>query len=186
MEELDELATRVCELTGLNTRAASVVAASLMDRDPVGVWSAIEIVNEAENLGYEFEKPETLSNAKPGGPGPEITMDAAEVLAQVYRVCPRVLTVEVPRVGRAPKDSVFYDAELQAQIDALPEEIRVLIAGIDLVNGQVNVTLYDEANDVDRTIGPLDLGRYEDVGALEKALRVLIGRLPRVLSSDFN
>jgi hypothetical protein len=185
MEELDQLATRVVELTGLNERAAAVVAQSLIEQDAGRVYSAADIVRAAEELGYEFDKPER-PNAEANTPGPEITMDAAEVLAQVYRACPRVLTQEVPRVGRAPKDSVFYDAELQAMIDSLPEEIRLLIAGIDLVNGQVNVTLYDEANDVDRTIGPIDLTRYGSVRALEEALRVLLGRLPRVLSSDFN
>jgi hypothetical protein len=183
MEGLDELATRVAELTGLNTRAASVVAASLIEATPDAVFSAGDIVGEAEKLGYEFAKPEAT---KQRTPGPEITMDPAEVLAQVYRACPRVLRQAVPRVGRAPKDSVFYDEDLQAQIDALPEEIRVLIAGVDLVNGQVDVTLYDEANDVDYTIGPLDLERYDNARALEQALRVLISRLPRVLSSDFN
>jgi hypothetical protein len=186
MEELDQLATRVVELTGLNERAASMVAASLMSESvPDAVFSAADIVREAEKLGYEFEKRGKASD-KLAAPDREVTMDPVEVLAEVYRTCPRVLTQEVPRVGRAPKDSVFYDAELQAMIDSLPEEIRLLIAGIDLVNGQVNVTLYDEANDVDRTIGPLSLDRYDSRHALEEALRVLMRRLPRVLSSDFN
>jgi hypothetical protein len=185
MNQQDELAQRVTALTGLNERAAAIIAASLLEDDPARVCSAAEIVDAAEDLGYEFEKPGAASD-KPNAPAAEVTMDPVEVLAQVYRTCPRVLTQEIPRVGRAPKESVFYDEELQAMIDALPEEIRVLLAGVDLINGEVNVTLYDEANDVDRTIGPLSLDRYDSRHALEEALRVLIGRLPRVLSSDFN
>jgi hypothetical protein len=185
MNELDQLAQRVVQITGLNERAAQIVAANLLEGSQDGIFSAADIARTAEELGYEFAKPEAPA-AKPNTPGPEITMDPAEVLAEVYRACPRVMREEVPRIGRAPKDSVFYDAELQAMVDSLPEEIRLLIAGVDLVNGQVNVTLYDEANDVDCTIGPLSLDRYDSARALEEALRVLIGRLPRVLSSDFN
>jgi hypothetical protein len=156
-----------------------------IEDDPTRVFSAADIVRrgrEARLRVREAGRGERQAE-RAGG---EVTMDPVEVLAQVYRTCPRVLTQEIPRVGRAPKDSVFYDEELQAMIDALPEEIRVLIAGVDLVNGEVNVTLYDEANDVDRTIGPLSLDRYDSRHALEEALRVLIARLPRVLSSDFN
>jgi hypothetical protein len=185
VDAFDELVQRVKTITGLDARKASVVAMDLTNGEPDGVFSAAEIARKAEELGYEFEKPEHLDESK-SAPAAEVTMDPTIVLAEVYRTTPRVLNEQMPRVGRAPKDSVFYDAEVQAQIDALPEEIRVLIAAIDLVNGQLNVTLYDEANDVDRTIGPIDLTRYGSARKLEQAIRVLLGRLPRVLTADFN
>lgn len=186
MDAFDELVERVKGITGLNSRAASAVAMSLSDtKGDEAVFSATDIAAEAEKLGYEVER-KGKDPRPPNAPLPELSLDPAVVLAQVYEHCPRVLTPEVPRIGRAPKESVFYDEDLQAAIDALPEEIRLLIAGVDLVNGQVNVRLYDEANDLDREIGPIDLTRYSSGRELEQALRVLIGRLPRVLSSDFN
>lgn len=185
MDAFDELVQRVKTITGLDARKASVVAMDLTDGEPDGVFSAAEIARKAEALGYEFDKPEDLDEGK-SAPAAEVTMDPTLVLAEVYRTTPRVLNEHMPKVGRAPKDSVFFDEQMQAMVDELPEEIRVLIGAIDLVNGQLNVTLYDEANDVDRTIGPIDLTRYTSARKLEEAIRVLLGRLPRVLSADFN
>lgn len=188
MDSFEELVSRVKAITGLGAREASFVAIALSDdNDPEAVHSAADIARQARELGYEVDEPEQEDDDEPRTtPAAEVTMDPAQVLAEVYRVCPRVLTAELPRVGRAPKESVFYDEQIQRAIDSLPEEIRLLIAGVDLVNGQVTVELYDEANDVDRKIGPIDLTRYGSAAALDRALRVLIGRLPRVLSADFN
>ena len=94
--------------------------------------------------------------------------------------------VYMPNVGRAPKESVFYDEDLRAQLDALPEHIRVLIGHVSIFEGTVTFTLYDEANDVDRQIGPIDLTRLADGEQLREAIEVLIGRLGRVLAADFN
>lgn len=186
MDEFEELVSRVKAITGLSGREASVVAMELTEEEPGVVFSAADIARKAKELGYDFEQPEGAQDERKSAPAAEVTMDPAIVLAEVYRSCPRVLTAELPRVGRAPKDSVFYDAEVQAAIDSLPEEIRVLIAGVDLLNGQVTIELYDEANDVDRKIGPIDLSRYSSARALQDAIHVLIGRLPRVLTADFN
>lgn len=192
MDPFDELLERVRTLTGLNGRAASAVAISIADQHGDAPVSANQIIEEAESLGYEVHrKGPAVDTAKHALP--EIELDPAEVLKAVYRECPRLLpkqeghdAVALPRVGRAPKESIFYDEEIRAQIDALPEEIRVLVGHVDLFNGQMTVTLYDEANDVDRHIGPIDLARYGSEGALTKAIYVLCGRLPRVLAADWN
>ena len=81
---------------------------------------------------------------------------------------------------------MFYSEELRAQLDALPEHIRVLIGHVSVFEGTVTFTLYDEANDVDRFIGPIDLTRFADGEQLREAIEVLIGRLGRVLAADFN
>lgn len=194
MDPFDELLERVRNLTGLDGRAASAVAIDIIDDEAFGPErppSAAEILDRAESLGYTVERKGAVDTARHAMP--EVEIDPAEVLKAVYRECPRMLpkleghdAVALPRVGRAPKESIFYDDEIRAQIDALPEEIRVLVGHVDLFNGQMTVTLYDEANDVDRHIGPIDLARYGSEGALTQAIRVLCGRLPRVLAADWN
>ena len=144
----------------------------------------------AENLGLTGEEPVQQQERTPE---PQMTMDPAQVLSEVYRACPRCLPkqdghdqVYMPKVGRAPKESVFYSEELRAQLDALPEHIRVLIGHVSVFEGTVTFTLYDEANDVDGFIGPIDLTRFADSEQLRAAIEVLIGRLGRVLAADFN
>ena len=191
MDSFEELVSRVKRITGLTGRAASAVAVAVSD-DALedAIVSAADIVRTARGLGYEVEQPDGEKIAgdalTEGLRALQLEPDPAEVLAEVYRTMPRVLNQEFPRVGRAPKESVFYDEELQAQIDALPEEVRVLIGGIDVFEGTVTFRLYDEANDLDREIGPIDLTRFTDGDQIRKAINVLLTRLPRVLSSDFN
>lgn len=115
----------------------------------------------------------------------ELLTDPGEILAEVYKHAPRVLCESLPRIGRRPKDHPL-SAHLSDLLEELPEEVRAAILDIDLLNGAATFTLYDEANDVDRSIGPIDLTRYEDGRELEQAMQVLIGRLPRVLAADFN
>lgn len=155
------------------------------------------IVDATRAHGIDVPEPEVAPEPEqaeePNAIAPEMSMDPAEVLLEVYKVCQRCLPkqegqdhVFMPRIGRAPKESVFYDEELRAEIDALPDEVKVLIGGIDLYKGEITVTLYDEANDVDRTVGPIDMARYEDEGQLSRAIEVLLNRLPFVLAADFN
>lgn len=210
MDLFDEVVERVKRLTGLQGRAASAVAMAATDDaearaaevnshltgpdDPdvqaQPIVTAADIVRAARELGIHVEAPSrdasTTDALTLGLRELQLEPDATRVLAEVYKTMPRVLNPEMPRVGRAPKDSVFYNDELQAQIDALPEEVRVLIGGVDLVNGQLTLRLYDEANDLDREIGPIDLTRYESAEQLQRGVETLISRLPRVLASDFN
>lgn len=201
MDPFDELVERVKRLTGLTGRAASAVAmacdvdreakhsAGEVESDSFSAITPAEIVNVARELGYNVDTPEgakTEDALSAGLRRLQLEPDAAEVLRHVYLTMPRVLNQQVPVIGRAPKESVFYSEGLQEQIDALPEDVRVLIGGVDLVNGQVTFHLYDEANDLDRAIGPIDLTQYATGEQLRGAIEVLLARLPRVLSSDFN
>ena len=183
-----ELVDRVIEVTGLAPEDAAKVAGELYGAERAYTEAGIRYA--AENLGLTGEQPVQQQERTPE---PQMTMDPAEVLGEVYRACPRCLPkqeghdrVYMPRVGRAPKESVFYSDELRAQLDALPEHIRVLIGHVSVFEGTVTFTLYDEANDVDRFIGPIDLTRFADGEQLREAIEVLIGRLGRVLAADFN
>ena len=176
-----ELVDKVIDITGLEPTDAAKVAGELFGAERAYTDAGIRYA--AEKLGLSAEPVQAPAQRTPEK---QMTMNPAEVLAEVYRCCPRVLTHTMPKVGRAPKESVFYDDDLQAQIDALPEHIRVLIGGVNIVDGTITFTLYDEANDLDRTIGPIDLSRFTDGDELHEAIGVLIGRLARVLAADFN
>src|SRR3954471_21154323 len=78
MDSFEELVGRVKAITGLNGREASVVAMDLTSGESDAVFSAADIARRAEELGYEFEKPETLDERK-SAPAAEVTMDPAEV-----------------------------------------------------------------------------------------------------------
>jgi hypothetical protein len=196
---LGELVDRVSTITGLEGRPAFDVAYELLDDEgnPRDDASNPDVIAEtARKLGHDVPEPERPVQTQEG-PAPEVSMDPVEVLAEVYRALPRCLpkqedhdAVYLPRIGRAPKDSVFYSdevgAELRDQIDQLPEEIKVLIGDVDVFRGEVTFTLYDEANDVDRRIGPIDIDRYASGEQLHEAIMTLLGRLPRVLAADFN
>lgn len=186
---LGELIDRVTTITGVEGKPAFDIAYELLDEDgnvPDDV-NADSIAAKARDHGHDVPEPE---RAKREGPEPELTMDPGQVLVEVYENCPRVLTHKMPVIGRAPKDSIFFDDELddmwRAQIDALPDDIKLLIGDVDLFKGELVLTLYDEANDIDRRIGPINIDRYHTGEQLEQAIRVLLGRLPRVLASDFN
>jgi hypothetical protein len=190
-DPFDELVARVRAVTGLTGRAASATAIVLSDeydRAP----SAPEIVACARELGFQVED-SRIAQAERDEATAEWETDPAEVLKQVYRACPRMLPrqeghdqVYVPRVGKAPKDSAFFNEEIQAAIAELPDEIRLLLVGVDLLNGAATITLYDEANDVDRHVGPIDLAPYGSEKALNLAIVELLKRLPRVIASDWN
>jgi hypothetical protein len=178
-----ELLDKVMRVTGLSPVDAAKVAENIYGAERAYTDAGIQYA--AASLGLTSEATDA-PEATPATPEPQMTMDPAEVLREVYAVMPRVLTHAMPKVGRAPKDSVFYDEDLRAQIDALPEEIRVLIGAVDVVDGSVTFTLYDEANDLDRRIGPIDLTRFSTGEQINEAIGVLLKRLPRVLASDFN
>lgn len=186
---LGELIDRVTVITGLEGRPAFDVAYGLLDDDgevPEGT-NADAIAAKARELGHDVPEPE---KPKQESVEPEMTMDPGQVLVEVYEACPRVLTHQMPRIGRAPKESVFHNDEMdemmRAQIESLPEEIRLLIGDVDLFKGELMLTLYDEANDVDRRIGPINLERYATGEQLHEAINVLLKRIGRVLAADFN
>lgn len=177
-------------LPHLEPPAAFVVANEMWqgERD----YTNREVLYAASKLGV-VDPPEPVVTAPPA-PEPEMTMDPVEVMKELYRCCPRALPadadgrIHVPRIGRAPKDSPFFQGEAAHEyLDQLPDDIKLLIGRIDLVNSRVTITLYDEANDVDRDVGPLDLTRYDSSAELERAIRVLLSRLQsRVLPADWN
>jgi hypothetical protein len=183
----DELVERIKSLTELDARSASRIADVLMNEHGDKPITAAQIVQAATDQGHAV-KPPANPDAAPANAEilPEISTNPLEVLAEMYRVMPRTLAHEFPRVGRAPKSSVFYSEEIQAAIAALPEHMRVLIADVDLTNEQVTVTLYDAANDLDRRIGPISLDRFDSVEALKSAIETLVGRLPLILRADSN
>lgn len=62
----------------------------------------------------------------------------------------------------------------------------MLIGSVDVIAGAVTFTLYDEANDIDHRIGPIDLTHFTSADEFRSAINTLLGRLPRVLAADFN
>lgn len=188
----DELVERVKKLTELDSRDAFRVADALVNEHEHEHIPPAVIVDKAIEMGFEVERKHDGADDAPENaePMPEVTTNPVEVLAEMYRICPRTLAHQTPKIGRVPKESVFYDEDMQAMLAALPEHLRVLIGNIDIFNGSLTITLYDEANDLDREIGPIDLGRFlasDDAGAkLNAAVETLIKRLPRVLAADFN
>lgn len=181
MDHFDEQVERVKRLTGLTSRDASAVAIDVGD----DTLTAVQLIERARELGFEVAENADAAAAKadlPDAPAPEVSMDPEVVLAEVYKHTPRVLCAAMPVIGKAPRD-IEIPEEL---LEQLPEEVRLLVGSIDLVNEHVTIALYDEANEVDRVIGPIDLRRYEDGQQLKQAIDVLLARLPRVLAADFN
>lgn len=182
MSDFDELLERVKNLTGLSGRDAAQVAFELDDAP-----KPQEIIDKARELGFDVEKKHGQAKqdaAEPQTIAPEISMNPAEVLTEVYMVMPRVLCQKIPVLGRAPeqKEMEMFEEALAE----MPEDIRALLVKIDLMEGQATFWLRDEANDVDRPIGPIDIKRYDSENALMEAFDVLLKRLPRVLSADWN
>lgn len=144
----------------------------------------------AAKLGVEANGQGEGPVQEPPTPMPEMTMDPAEVLRQVYLMCPRLVpadeegNVHMPVIGRAPQEEAHaIDPEF---LEQLPEEIRVLLMELDVINGTANVVLYDEANGVDRRLPPIDLARFNSAEALNEALDVMLRRLPKYLAADWN
>lgn len=192
MDGFDELRDRVKALTGLNDRAAQAVAVSML-ADAKGNTdfppTDSHIVREAEALGYDFERPEGVVD-EPEPWAAEITMDPAIVLSEVYENSPRVLCAQMPRIGKAPDELQQLDPDL---IEQLPDEVRALLLKIDVFEGKATFWMRDEANDLDRPIGPIDLRRYSSGTELMEGVMALLQRdangvlrLDRVISADFN
>lgn len=184
----NDLLIRVRRLTGLDGRDAAKVAFELGD-DP----RPQDIMDKAAELGFEVEK---LHEDEPapasGGFAGHVSMNPAEVLSEVYMVMPRVLCQEIPRVGAVPDEARQYEG-MEEIIDALPEAMKLLLVKIDVLEGAATFWLKDEANDVDRPIGPINLSEYVDaeagdidVDGMVGAFETLLGRLPRVLAADWN
>jgi hypothetical protein len=184
------LLERVRTLTGLAGRDAAKVAFEF--DDPTAV-SPQEIVDKAIELGFDVEKKHGQARVVAATPMPEITMNPAEVLSEVYMTMPRVLMQQVPKVGRVPDEARQYEG-IEEILDALPEDVKLLLAKIDVIEGAVTFWLYDVANEIDRAIGPIDLTRYisEDDSPernnerIEEAFRTLLTRVARVIAADTN
>jgi hypothetical protein len=189
MNGYDELLDRVKTLTGLNDRAAQAVTLSMLADAPNDTFSAGQIVKAAERLGYDFERPEGIAD-EPEPWAAEITMDPAIVLSEVYENSPRVLCSQMPRIGKAPDELQQLDPDL---IEQLPDEVRALLLKIDVFEGKATFWMRDEANELDRPIGPIDLRRYSSGRELIEGVMALLQRdakgvlrLDRVISADFN
>lgn len=185
MNGFDELRGRVEAITKLNKRACQIVAASLLqDATPEAAFSAGQIVKEAERLGYDFERPEGVTVEEDEQVfAPEVSMDPGVVQAAVYEITPRAFCTELPKLGKAPDELRELAPELA---DQLPDEVRAMLIKIDVFEGKATFWVYDEANEIDRAIGPIDLTRYESADALNEAFGTLMRRVGRVLSADFN
>jgi hypothetical protein len=177
-----ELLDRVAALCKLRPRDAMQVAEALWDDDGADEqdFAAQQIVAAARACGFDVPDP---APAQPNTPAAEISMDPAEVLAEVYENCPRVLCGHMPKLGRAPAEAQRLVPEL---VEQLPEDVLAMLVKVDVLEGKATFWLRDEANDVDRPIGPIDVTRYQSGAQLREAFNVLIQRLDRVLAADFN
>lgn len=177
MSNFDELMERVQDLTGLGSRDAAKVAFEFEDdAEP----RPQEIVDKAIELGFDVERKHGQHD---NGMGGEVTMDPAAVMAEVYMCCPRVLCSAMPKMGRASTETQEHFAEL---LEELPEEMKVLLVKIDVLEGAATFWIRDEANDIDRPIGPIDITRYDDERALSQAFMTLLQRMDKVLAADYN
>lgn len=177
MDDFTILIERIQALTGLSQRDAAKVAFELDEYD---IPAAVDIIDKAEAMGFEVNNNKAELPSEPERI-PEVTFDPARVLTEVYMKEPRAMCREFPMMGKAP-------TELQEHIDELdlPDEVKALLVKVDLLEGQATIWLWDEANQVDRPIGPLDLTSYNSANALHEALSVLAKRLPLVLRADYN
>lgn len=192
-----ELVDRVMRLTNLAPDDASHVATELWKSGNDEEVHPREIINCARALGYEVEHPEGAVETEHEGVGPEISMDPSEVLTEVYMDCPRCLpkqeghdSVHMPRMGRAPDEAQQHFSEL---LEEMPEEARALLVKIDLFEHKATFWVRDEANEIDRPIGPIDLRRYTDGQQLMEAFMTLLKpdahgrmRMDKVLAADWN
>ena len=105
------------------------------------------------------------------------------VQASVYEVSPRAFCTELPRLGQAPDELRELAPEL---VEQLPDEVKAMLVKLDVFEGKATFWVYDEANEIDRAIGPIDLSRFTSAEALAEAFYTLARRLGRVLAADFN
>lgn len=182
---LGELIDRITSLLGLEGEDAFKVAQEVYSPGRAD-YSEDILRYAATKLGLLSEPVQTA----PATPMPEMTMDPAEVLREVYLMCPRLVPadedgkVHIPKLGRAPQDEEHKIPE--ELLEQLPEDVRVLLFSLDVFNGTADVTFYDEANGVDRTMPTIDLTRYGSADALNEAITTLLGRMPKYLAADWN
>lgn len=198
-----DLLDRVTRLMGLDPTDAFPIAQALWGDGHQPVPTSAQIVAQANELGIDVQaQPDetnqpSVEDAMKDMTDEErlhqrmlaalgsihISMDPAEVLSEVYMVEPRVLQAKVPVLGRAPDEAYQHFA---AELAELPENIVAALVKIDLHEGKATYWLRDEANNVDRPIGPIDLRRYPSQSALSDALMEAFKRMPRVLAADLN
>lgn len=206
MTGFPELLDRVQRLTGLELDDAIKVAKAVWGDGRDDTPTPAEIVSHAETLGFDIA-PDDSPPAGANEPSVEdamadmtdeekmhlrmrtaleplgLSLDPAEVLSEVYMTMPRVLHRETPKLGRAPDEAYKYFSE---ELNELPEEVIAALVKIDLYEGKATFWLRDEANDVDRPVGPIDVTRYEGMQGLSAALNELFKRLPHVFAADMN
>lgn len=193
MADFDEILERVKALTGLGGRDAAKVA---FEFDPDDEPRPQDIIDKAIELGFDVERKHGDEPETPAPFGVGITMDPGEVLTEVFMVMPRcvpvrededgnVLPVEIPRIGRAPAEIQNFEGHEQF-MEELPEDVRLILAKIDVFEGKVTFWVRDGANEIDRPIGPVDLTVYTSERQMHEAFMDLLRRLPRVLAADLN
>lgn len=191
MPDFDELMERVKALTGLTGRDAAQVAFAL-DDDP----RPQEIIDAAIELGYDVERLHGQEPREPDPLGSGICMDPATVLTEVFMVVPtcipvrhdaagEVMPIEIPVMGRAPQEAERHE-EIAEMLDDLPEDIRAMLVKIDLMEGAATFWVRDEANEIDRPVGPIDITAYPSGEALQRAFMDLLKRMGRVLAAGWN
>lgn len=194
MPDFDEILERVKALTGLGGRDAAKVA---FEFDPEDEPRPQDIIDKAIALGFDVER--RHDNEEPDTPAPfgvGITMDPAQVLTEMFMVMPRcvpvredengnTIPVEIPHIGRAPAEIQNFEGHEQF-MEELPEDVRLILAKIDVFEGKVTFWVRDGANEIDRPIGPVDLTVYTSERQMHEAFMDLLKRLPRVLAADAN
>lgn len=180
MTDFDELLERVKSLTGLEGRDAAKVAFELE-----GEPRPQEIIDKAIELGFDVERKHGEKAVAAATPIEECTFDPVKVLSEVYMTTPRVMCREMPKMGRAPEELNRYE-QFAGIMEELPDEVKAMLVKIDLLEGAATFWIRDEANDIDRPIGPIDLTGYDSEHALEQAFQTLLTRMNKVLAADFN
>ena len=87
----------------------------------------------------------------------------------------------------------MMDDEAREKLDELRDEaesegnsVFAALTALDLNAMQATVWIYDEANGIDRPIGPIDLTRYSGPQAFQEGLGALMARARFVLTADWN
>lgn len=202
-DTFNELVTRIESITGLGRRQASTVAIALTDEESDSIPTAAQIVDTAVELGYDVDVKHARKAARESGDtsfAPDVEMDPNEVFAQVHLANPGRLIpatdgeVKMPRIGLAPQEAMrMMDDEAREKLEELRDEaegegnsVFASLTALDLGAMQATVWIYDEANGIDRPIGPIDLTRYSGPQAFQEGLGALMARARFVLTADWN
>ena len=202
-DTFNELVTRIESITGLGRRQASTVAIALTDEESDSIPTAAQIVDTAVELGYDVDVKHARKAARESGDtsfAPDVEMDPNEVFAQVHMANPGRLIpatdgeVKMPRIGLAPQEAMrMMDDEAREKLEELRDEaegegnsVFASLTALDLGAMQATVWIYDEANGIDRPIGPIDLTRYSGPQAFQEGLAALMARARFVLTADWN